>query len=208
MEPKHVKLPKEEIEKIFGKEPTSPASEEEKAKAYAYLGILATTFAMLESRLMSLIASMEGISLVGFAMIENNSLEKNLQLLETINKMRLLEPEKLKAFIAEVKRIKNHRNNLIHGDWQIFRNEEDKPVIAVRNKKTKIEKVGTEVHFKFNAQSIYTFQGMETILVIAKGLVDQINSLLLAQLIRKNPGSEKLLTEIFHKKEQEIKKHI
>jgi len=205
----NIKKPsKQEIEKIFGKEASSFASEKEKEKAYCYLGVLATSFAQLESQIMALIATMEGLFLTGYALIENNSLEKNLQLLETINKFRNLKPKEVKDFIAAVRKLKNDRNSLIHGTWQIFRNETNRPIIAVSNNKTNISTENSQVWLKSTSQKIFSFEEMEVLIKTTKQLITQINELLVAQMCIKSPGSEKTFREMMKSKMDGQNQHL
>jgi hypothetical protein len=86
---------------------------------YMNLGLLATLFSKVESQVRSLLVLeiYPANVMVGYQTIEGNMLEKNLRLLEKINKLTSFEPDRIKNIISRIDKVKKLRNEFIHGNW-------------------------------------------------------------------------------------------
>ena len=138
--------------------PTAEASEEQKREAYYYFGVLSASFAELESRVQFLLGTMchfQGI--IEYYLIEENSLDRNMQLLNKINQALRFAPEKIKKLSDEVRLVRQVRNDMIHGRWEIFLNEGLTPVIAVWESKIKAYKSSNGHGFQRGYQHVFTF---------------------------------------------------
>jgi hypothetical protein len=85
---------------------------------YFHLGILSTQFANIEEAIHDLIVDMsDGDDIYTIHLIEKNTLERNLQLLELLNKYRKYKPDEMTTLISSIRKVKTMRNHLIHGKW-------------------------------------------------------------------------------------------
>lgn len=196
MEPQKVNYSKQELEKIFGKEATAPATEQEIEKAYYFLGIIATKFAEIEKHLQALLGLMAGLKFVGYKLIESNSLEKNLQLLKELNKWEKFKETDVAYFIKGISDIKPDRNSLIHGVWEIFRDENHEPVISVRSYKSKYSIEDGKDTWKMGTQRLYSFKDMLVLIERAKELNERLKDILAAFMAKDHPGSEPMLRQM------------
>lgn len=183
-------ISQEEIEQIFGVDATAEATADEKLTFYSYLGILATTFAEIETRLQDLIGTMEGLHFIGYKLLEGNSLEKNLQLLSSLSQFRHFKVNEIKEFINGLSKIKTDRNNLIHGNWEIFQDKSLQPVVSVRSSRIRITNINDIKSWQKGSQRIYTIEEMRNLIETAKKLCENLKDILAAQISKNHPGSE------------------
>lgn len=109
-------------------------TESDKHKAYYTLGIISTAFAEMEQRLQDLLVCfMKFETPIGVYFVERNNLETNLQLLSSIYKW--LHDESLKKIVDKIGLVKQDRNNLIHGTWEIEKRLDYSLIIYVRKGK-------------------------------------------------------------------------
>lgn len=97
--------------------------EKEKAEKtqefYASLGILSTKYAMMERNIMRILQKLIGPShLAGMTLIENNSLSKNLELINKLNRIHGFEEERIKKLLSKINGVRGYRNLFIHGVWR------------------------------------------------------------------------------------------
>ncbi len=109
-------------------------------EAFYLLGKLSTQFAELEELVQEFICFLVlNENVVGQYLLEKNTLDSNLKLLEKLNEYYEFQPEIIHATIQEIYTIKQIRNNLIHGTWFIHPdNFKEKIIINVRSCKIEV----------------------------------------------------------------------
>ena len=81
---------------------------------YAYLGLLSVQFAKMEHKLTVILCQLLGNedNLINLIVIENNTLEKNLDLLKKINKIRHIYPQIITELNEEIAENKSQIKSL------------------------------------------------------------------------------------------------
>jgi hypothetical protein len=152
----------------------SPYREESERVAYFLLGKLSTSFAEMEQELQYLLSYLVmRDTFIGNYLIEKNTLEINLTLLEKANEFEEFEPERVLQLIDLIREVKGHRNTLIHGNWYVSPglNEEDISVSVTTNK-IKYETDKNKEHKSWHnvTDQDYTIQTL-------KDLIDKVKSI-------------------------------
>lgn len=95
---------------------------------YAHLGLLSVKFAKLEFNISAILGKLinSDEDLIVITLVENNSLNQNIELLKKINRIRKYQESTIENLIEEIGRVKNERNLFIHGLWGIpYESEND-----------------------------------------------------------------------------------
>lgn len=155
---------------------------------YAYLGLLSVKFAKLEFNISAILGKLinSDEDLIVITLVENNSLNQNIELLKKINRIRKYQESSIENLIEEIGRVKNERNLFIHGLWGIpYESENDVKVNCEERKiRHSVDKdmKGNKVSqtWKLNKNQTYRLSYM-------KKRISTIDNILLAQeaLIRK-----------------------
>ncbi len=149
-------------------------------EGYRKLGVLSTSFSELEQLVQDLIAFIVNLEVVvGLHLIEENSLDKNLQLLMKINKFYKYKDDELKSLCIDIRAIKNDRNSLIHGVWQINLNAKTgEPTITVFKSKVEHNKTEQSEYWSNRTIKYYTFEQIEKLIDGTKNITKTLNDLI------------------------------
>lgn len=128
-------------------ESASPASEEQKKEVFYNFGLLSTLFAELEVRVQHLLGTICRFQgLIEYHLTEDNTLDRNMQLLNKINRILKFEPSKIKMLSNSLGKVRETRNKMIHGRWDIFLDKQGELVIAVWDYKIKVDEKDNHSH--------------------------------------------------------------
>jgi hypothetical protein len=108
---------------------------------YAHIGLLSVKFAKLEFKLSIIVGKLldPKDDLIPTLITENNSLNKNIELLKKIDRVRNWEHSLISKLIGQVSKIKNDRNLFIHGIWSDPTKEENSIEIICDERKISYE---------------------------------------------------------------------
>lgn len=140
-------------------------SEDEK-DAYLKLGIISTKFAEIEyytELILSILISRDN-ELFSLTIIGNYSLQKKLDLLKDLIKLKDISRVDIEAYISTVKGIKNQRNQLIHGVWEKPIKGNTGYTISVKENKIKKEIKGNAIWWSFQQYKSYSKVNLELLI--------------------------------------------
>jgi len=99
--------------------------------------------------------------MIGYLLIEQNSLDKNLKLLSQLIDERGYEEEKINEIISQIQNLKSTRNFFIHGVWSDVMVKDDIPIIHCANHKWIRKKVSNGTHSTRYKSQTFTLGDLE-----------------------------------------------
>ena len=110
-----------------------------KQEFYYYLGLLSTKFAKTEYNILMILGLLivEDFVLTG-TLLEQNTLDRNIQILKKINKYRRFKSNLMSQMLEKLGSVKKNRNLFIHGIWSDPYVEENDLMISCTEPKVQL----------------------------------------------------------------------